>query len=53
MTQKEELFAPLLYLHRDSNANLGFRKPSFYPLNYGAIAHPRVGAVSKKLTTMR
>lgn len=22
--------------HRDSNADLGFRKPSFYPLNYRA-----------------
>lgn len=23
------------YLHRESNSDLRFRKPSFYPLNYG------------------
>lgn len=38
-----------LYPHRDSNANLGFRKPSFYPLNYRGkvVAHEPIARLMR------
>ena len=32
------LLATIKYPRRESNPDLRFRKPSFYPLNYGGIA---------------
>jgi hypothetical protein len=40
LTQPSDLAGPLHLslwrLHRESNPDLKFRKPPFYPLNYGA-----------------